>query len=120
MAIVIIQEPPPQMNAEMYDAVNAKLQVESGPPEGMMIHTAGQDDAGKWRIIDVYDSRESFERFSSERLGPAIEAVMRDFGVDPSSSSPRRSRSTTPVTCSSGRRLRTSMAARIRAGRRRC
>jgi hypothetical protein len=74
MAIVRITRPP-MVNAEMYDAVNAKARVDENPPEGLLIHTAGDVD-GQWQIVDVWESEEHADRFGTERLGPAIEAVM--------------------------------------------
>lgn len=72
-----------ELNQEVYDAVSAKVDVESNPPDGLIVHTAGQSESG-WAIFDVWDSRESFERFSQERLRPAIQAVGEERGMTPS------------------------------------
>ncbi|HET9013725.1 MAG TPA: hypothetical protein VFN38_18000 [Gemmatimonadaceae bacterium] len=82
MAMVLIQEPPIPITGEMYDAVSAKLDLDNEPPEGMIAHTAGADESGQWRIVDVWESAEAFQTFRSERLGPAIEATAREFGVE--------------------------------------
>jgi hypothetical protein len=82
MAIVVIQEPPIQISAEMYDATTSRLGIDDDPPDGLIAHTAGADRDGKWRIIDVWDSQDAFDRFRGERLGPAIEQTARDFGVE--------------------------------------
>jgi hypothetical protein len=74
MAIIRIVRPP-MVTAEIYDAVNAKAGVDESPPEGLLIHTAGEVD-GQWQIVDVWESEEHAERFGAERLAPAIEAVM--------------------------------------------
>ncbi|HSR95318.1 MAG TPA: hypothetical protein VLK56_10680 [Solirubrobacterales bacterium] len=59
---------------EMYDAVDARLGVEADPPEGLIFHSAGPIEGG-WGIIDFWESREHFDRFSESRLGPAIASV---------------------------------------------
>jgi hypothetical protein len=81
MAIVVISEPQ-EATLEIYDAVNAKLGVQDDPPEGLIVHTAG-DDAGTMRIIDVWESRESYERFRDERLMPAVMEAAKEMGFDP-------------------------------------
>ena len=66
--------------AEMYEAVDRNLGVESDPPEGLIFHSAGPIDGG-WGIIDFWESREHFDRFAESRLGPAI-AAAGDDGPD--------------------------------------
>jgi hypothetical protein len=59
-----------------YDAVVAALDLK-GAPGGLLIHTAGFDhDAGVFRIMDVWQSREDGEKFINERLNPVIEPMM--------------------------------------------
>jgi hypothetical protein len=43
-------------------------------PEGLILHLAGPTDEG-FRVIDVWDSEETWQRFRAERLGPAIAAL---------------------------------------------
>jgi hypothetical protein len=74
MAIIRIIRPP-MITAEVYDAVNVKAEVNGNPPEGLLIHAAGEVD-GQWQIIDVWESEEQARRFDEERLAPAIEAVV--------------------------------------------
>ncbi len=59
---------------EQYDAVNAHLGVEQDPPEGLVFHAAGPMEGG-WNAIDFWESREHFDRFLGERLGPAIQEL---------------------------------------------
>jgi hypothetical protein len=58
------------------------MDIADDPPEGLVFHWAGDVD-GKWTIIDVWDSREAYDRFRDERLFPAIQQVS---GMDPASS----------------------------------
>jgi hypothetical protein len=87
MAIVYIQEfEIGDRSTENYDFV--KERVGQGPFEGLIVHTAGFDDAnGVFRIVDVWESREDFERFDSEKIQPMIakgpEAFPRPDTVTP-------------------------------------
>jgi hypothetical protein len=59
-----------------YDAVQERLNTRDNPPEGGIFHTAGFDeDAGVFRIFDVWETREHGERFMNERLMPIIQEL---------------------------------------------
>jgi hypothetical protein len=73
---VAVTQQSEQITQETYDAVNAKAGVEEDPPEGLIVHSAGQPDEGGFRIFDVWESREAYERFREERLVPALREVM--------------------------------------------
>jgi hypothetical protein len=77
MPVGVLQENP-NAAVEMYDAVSAKIDAAGNPPEGLIIHTAGAAEGGGFRIFDVWESREAFERFENERLMPAVQEVMGD------------------------------------------
>ena len=59
---------------EQYETVHRSMNVDSDPPEGMIFHCAGPIDAG-WGVIDVWESREAFDRFVGSRLMPAVQAA---------------------------------------------
>ena len=50
------------------------------PPEGVIFHAAGFSE-GDMVVFDVWESREAWERFESDRLVPAITSVMEEAGV---------------------------------------
>ena len=79
MAVAFIQEFKIQggdRSTTNYDAVNERLNVRDDPPQGGIFHTAGWDeDAGVFRIFDVWETREQCERFLNERLMPLIEEL---------------------------------------------
>jgi hypothetical protein len=50
------------------------MAVEENPPEGLIFHSAGPMGED-WSVIDFSESREHFDRFQHERLGPALEAL---------------------------------------------
>jgi hypothetical protein len=56
---------------EQYDAINDHIEVNANPPEGLIFHAAGPIEDG-WGVIDFWESREHFDRFQAERLGPGI------------------------------------------------
>jgi hypothetical protein len=81
MAVVLVQEGE-MMSTELYDEVEAKLDAHDNPPDGLIVHTAGQ--AGEmFRIVDVWESRDAYERFAEDRLRPALAEVMNARGIDP-------------------------------------
>ena len=82
MAVAIVNTDFPEgVGADTYDAVNAEMGVEDSPPEGLIFHWAGEI-YGKWAITDVWESREAYERFSDERLQPAIQKVAAAAGIE--------------------------------------
>jgi hypothetical protein len=55
-----------------YDFVAEK--VGGGPFEGLIAHTAGfDDDAGVFRILDVWETREHADRFLAEHVQPLVD-----------------------------------------------
>jgi len=78
MPVVFIQEFVIQggdTSTTNYDAVKDELGADQAP-EGLLIHTAGFDhDAGVFRILDVWETREHADRFMSERLNPIVERM---------------------------------------------
>jgi hypothetical protein len=80
MAVAFVQEFKIQgddRSTTNYDAVNARLNVAAEPPEGGIFHTAGFDEeAGVFRIFDVWETREHGERFLRERLQPILGELM--------------------------------------------
>ncbi len=76
MAIIRITRPP-MVTAQMYDATQARIKVDENPPEGLLMHSAGEAD-GVWQIVDVWESEEHARRFDDERLGPAIRELVGD------------------------------------------
>jgi hypothetical protein len=60
---------------EQYDAVMEQLRESGGAlGEGQTSHVAGPTDGG-FMVIDVWNSRDDFDRFMAGRLGEAIQAA---------------------------------------------
>jgi hypothetical protein len=64
---------------DMYDGVEAVLDVGNNPPDGLIFHWAGEVD-GKWTITDVWETRQAFDTFREQRLLPTLQKVS---GMDP-------------------------------------
>ena len=75
MADGVMHVLPQQVSQEQYEAVNEKLNAQGDPPAGLRFHAAGQGEDGRWRIIEVWDSRSQFDDFNEQRLTPAISEV---------------------------------------------
>jgi hypothetical protein len=73
MAVAYIQEfAIGDRSTRNYDYVAEK--IGDGPFDGLIAHTAGFDDeAGVFRILDVWESREQAERFLAEHVQPLVE-----------------------------------------------
>ena len=75
MAVAVILEFD-DATLDQYDQVVEKMGFEpggSGPPGGMF-HWVTKTDNG-FRVIDVWESREQFEQFSEEKIGPYSQEV---------------------------------------------
>jgi hypothetical protein len=72
MAVALITDIPGG-SQEMYDRVRSEMHLDA-PPEGNISHASGPIEGG-WRVIDIWESPEHFERFARDRLAPALEAA---------------------------------------------
>ena len=79
MAVAYIQEfPIGDRSTRNYDFVAEN--VGQGPFEGLISHSAGFDDeAGVFRIFDVWETREQAERFLAEHVQPLVDAGPQAF-----------------------------------------
>jgi hypothetical protein len=53
-----------------HESINAHLNVQVDPPEGLILHASGPVEGG-WAMLDVWESHEAFERFAETRALPA-------------------------------------------------
>lgn len=76
MAIAIMFESP-DWTRESYEEINRRMFGSIQPstsPDGVIVHTAGEGPNG-WRIVDVWESREKFDRFIEEQVMPAAQEM---------------------------------------------
>ena len=59
---------------ENYDAAHGVMEIDTDPPEGMIVHSAGPVEGG-WGVIDFWESRDAFDRFVMERLMPHLHGL---------------------------------------------
>ena len=87
MAVAVIQEFPIEgddRTTTNYDSVQEALGTRDNPPAGGLMHSAGFDEqAGVFRIFDVWESRDAWETFLRERLMPVVEPMMEQGGRAP-------------------------------------
>jgi hypothetical protein len=79
VAVAYIQEfdvdPGGDRSTTNYDAVASRLG--NVQPEGLLIHTAGFDEeAGVFRIFDVWESREEAQGFIDDQLMPIVNELI--------------------------------------------
>jgi hypothetical protein len=79
---VLIKQELEGVTQATYDAVQGRLNAEADPPAGLIVHTSGPVDGG-WRIVDVWESAEDFQRFAAERIRPAVMAFAEEAGIEP-------------------------------------
>ena len=63
--------------AEQFDRLNAEIDPDGNPPDGLIFHASGPVDGG-WGVLDFWESRAHFDRFAEERIGPAMAAIGAD------------------------------------------
>ncbi len=59
-----------------YNRVLELMELEAGGagPDGILFHWAAQTDTGI-RVVDVWESREEFEKFAEDQIGPHTQAA---------------------------------------------
>lgn len=73
MAIGMLAEVPGGTE-QQYDAAIKELNLGGRPAEGMILHVAGPAKNG-WYVMEVWESREAFDRFCNDRLQRALQKV---------------------------------------------
>jgi hypothetical protein len=68
-------------SADMYDAINTEMGIAAGNlPKGLIAHYAAPTENGML-VCDVWESKDEFEDFAAEQLGPAMEKVVGGTGA---------------------------------------
>lgn len=81
MTIILQQTMPEGATLEMLDQVTRQMGVDTDPPAGLVVHTHFEE-AGRVRVIDVWDSQEAFDSFQQSTLMPAMQKVAAEQGMD--------------------------------------
>jgi hypothetical protein len=64
-----------------YDVIHERL-MQSGPIEAFLLHTAGFTGRG-FRVFEVWEPREQYDRFIEERLIPIIREIAPSDAREP-------------------------------------
>lgn len=81
MAVIIMQTVPDGVPIAMLDAVTAKMDAKTNPPDGLIVHTHYEED-GRVQVLDVWESEQAFRTFQEERLMPALQQVAAENGME--------------------------------------
>jgi hypothetical protein len=65
------------VSPEQYEAVMDKLALDDDPPHGGRFHLCGFD-GNAMRVLDVWDSQDSFESF----MGSRLQAAVQEAGIE--------------------------------------
>jgi hypothetical protein len=79
---VLVDQKLAGVTQEIYDGVNARLNAQANPPAGLILHSSGATEGG-WRIVDVWETADAFQRFTDERIRPAVMAYTQEAGLEP-------------------------------------
>jgi hypothetical protein len=86
MAIAFVQEfkiEADDRSTNNYDAINERLTQEEAP-DGLLIHFAGFDEeAGVFRVVNVWETREQGQRYLDEKIVPTVREVVPGGGRSP-------------------------------------
>jgi hypothetical protein len=69
------------LTASEYRAVMDELGVEQRPEGGIYLHLTTPTDFG-YRIVEIWDEKDKFDRFVEGRLAPANEAIGLDRSTE--------------------------------------
>lgn len=64
----------PEVTRDKYEQARRRVNWEGDPPQGAKLHVAWFEGDGL-HVVDVWNSRQDFERFVEERLTPAIKEI---------------------------------------------
>ena len=78
MHYAFVQDVPATWDA--YRSIAGTLSPDS--PEGLIVHAAGPTDEG-FRMIGIWDSRETWDRFRDERLSKILESLACGTRIQP-------------------------------------
>ena len=77
MPVGIMGEVP--ITPEQYDQLNEKMNFPAEVPDGLLSHVAGPSGGGL-QVVDVWESREQYDKFIESKLVPAMGEVGIEMG----------------------------------------
>ena len=85
MTYAFVQDVP--IGVDVYNEIVAALG--NHKPDGLIVHLAQVMTDGRLRYFDVWESEADCERFTDERLHPAVGAVLARHQIHPNDEPPR-------------------------------
>ena len=64
----------PEVSVDQYEQARKEVNWEGDTPKGAKFHVSWMGKDG-FRVLDLWESREDFERFVQERLTPAVQRI---------------------------------------------
>ena len=83
MTYAFVQDVP--INQEVYQQLMAEIGDEC--PKGLVVHMVARTETGL-RYLDVWESKEAWERFRDERVHPSLDKVFKRIGFQRPSEEP--------------------------------
>lgn len=74
MSVVMVMHWP-EVTQELYEEARARVAWEQDPPDGVISHVSWMSVEG-FRVVDVWESAEQFDRFAQERLLPIVKGEL--------------------------------------------
>jgi hypothetical protein len=65
------------VTAEQFDTLEATVNAAARAADGLIFHASGPVEGG-WGVLDFWESREQFDRFAAENIGPNAHLVGLD------------------------------------------
>ena len=81
MAVLVTQEF--DASVEQYDKANEKIDPQSNPPDGLILHSGVDIGGGKMKVVDVWESADKFQAFADEKIGPVVAEVVGEDAPEP-------------------------------------
>lgn len=82
MAIAIVYDFP-DMTRSRYDAIMRDVNLQGKLAPGMVFHAAGEEEEGKWRAVEVWESLEDWQTFFDQKYSAALHKRQKKFSVTP-------------------------------------
>jgi hypothetical protein len=64
----------PEVSLDQYEQARKEINWEGNVPKGAKFHVAWMAKDG-FRVLDIWESREDFEKFVQERLMPGVQKI---------------------------------------------
>jgi hypothetical protein len=74
MAILMRMEVP-EWTQEHYDRLAGEVTPDGKLPAGCLTHVSAPLPSGGWQVVDVWESREAMDRFTTEKIMPAAQRL---------------------------------------------